>query len=306
MQIIRNLNYIKDTLPHLALTIGNFDGVHLGHMAIINEVKKIAKEKKTFSAILTFEPHPASFFQPNRAKDFRINSLSQKIKILKEQEIDYVIILPFNQDLANIEADDFIKEILLKSLNVKDLIVGYDFIFGKNREGNFQLLKKESEILNFNLTEISALKESQEICSSSLIRKLIKQGEIVKANQFLGRNFAINGIVNEGRKLARQLGFPTANLIAKENIIKPKFGVYKTKCYIPHLNKEFPSITNFGVKPTIQDNKVALFETHIPDFDQDIYGKKIEIEFINFVRDEKKFASLDELRKQISIDCSIF
>ena len=314
MQIIRNLNKIKNALPQLAipqlaLAIGNFDGVHLGHMSIINEIKKIAKEKNISSAILTFEPHPVAFFQPDKARDFRITNLAQKLKIFKEQQIDYVIILPFNQNLANIEAYDFIQKILVKSLNVKSLVIGYDFIFGKNREGNFSLLEKESKNFDFarrfDLMEISALKKSQEICSSSFIRKLLKDGKVVESNQFLGRNFTITGIVNEGRKLARQLGFPTANLIAKPHIIKPKFGVYKTLTFIPHLNQKFPSITNFGIKPTVQEEKIPLYETHIPNFNQDLYGKKIEVEFIDFVREEKKFASLEELKRQILDDLEI-
>jgi riboflavin kinase/FMN adenylyltransferase len=309
MQIIRNLNKIKNALPRLVLTIGNFDGMHLGHMAIINEIKKIAKEKNISSAILTFEPHPVTLFQPDRAKDFRINGLAQKLKIFKEQQIDYVIILPFNQNLANIEAYDFIQKILVKSLNVKSLVIGYDFIFGKNREGNFSLLEKESKNFDFarrfDLMEISALKKSQEICSSSFIRKLLKDGRVVESNQFLGRNFTITGIVNEGRKLARQMGFPTANLIAKPHIIKPKFGVYKTLTFIPHLNQKFPSITNFGIKPTVQEEKIPLYETHIPNFNQDLYGKKIEVEFIDFVREEKKFASLEGLKRQILDDLEI-
>ncbi len=314
MQIIRNLNKIKNALPQLAipqlaLAIGNFDGVHLGHMSIINEIKKIAKEKNISSAILTFEPHPVAFFQPDKARDFRITNLAQKLKIFKEQQIDYIIILPFNQNLANIEAYDFIQKILVKSLNVKSLVIGYDFIFGKNREGNFSLLEKESKKFDFarrfDLMEISALKKSQEICSSSFIRKLLKDGKVVESNQFLGRNFTITGIVNEGRKLARQLGFPTANLIAKPHIIKPKFGVYKTLTFIPHLNQKFPSITNFGIKPTVHEEKIPLYETHIPNFNQDLYGKKIEVEFIDFVREEKKFASLEELKRQILDDLEI-
>lgn len=306
MQIIRNLNKIKNALPQLVLTIGNFDGMHLGHMAIINEIKKIAKEKNISSAILTFEPHPVTLFRSDRPKDFRINGLAQKLKTFKEQQIDYIIILPFNQNLANLEAYDFIQKILVKSLNVKSLVIGYDFIFGKNREGNFSLLEKESKNFDsarrFDLMEISALKKSQEIYSSSFIRKLLKEGKVVESNQFLGRNFTITGIVNEGRKLARQLGFPTANLIAKPHIIKPKFGVYKTLTFIPHLNQKFPSITNFGIKPTVQDGEIPLYETHIPNFSQDLYGKKIEIEFLDFVREERKFASLEDLKRQIADD----
>ena len=302
MKIIRFLNKIPHTLPPLALTIGNFDGVHLGHRQILNEVKKIAKEKNLASAILTFEPHPIAFLRPERPKDFRITGLAQKLRIFQNAGIDYLIILPFNQKLSEITAQNFIKEVLVEGLNTKHLIIGYDFIFGKNREGNFQLLEAESQNFNFALSEISAVKNLDQTCSSSAIRKLIAAGKIAEANQSLGKNFAVAGIVNEGRKLASQLGFPTANLAVKPQIIKPKFGVYKTTTFIPHLGKKFPSITNFGVKPTIAGNLSPLFETHILNFSQNIYSKKIVVEFLDFIREEKKFASLDELKKQIEVD----
>ncbi len=306
MQIIRNLN--QANIPPLVLTIGNFDGVHLGHLEIINKVKKIAKEKNIASAILTFEPHPISFFKSDRPKDFRINSLAQKLKIFQDLDIDFVITLPFNQDLANVTAHNFIEEILAKSLNTKHLVVGYDFIFGKNRQGNFEFLEKEAP---FELSRISAkvsiLEKSEQICSSSLIRKLINSGEVFEARKFLTRNFSIQGIVTNGRKLANQLGFPTVNLTIKPHIIKPKFGVYKTQITIPSLDKTFPSITNFGIKPTIEAGLAPLYETHILNFNQDIYEKKVSVEFIDFIRDEKKFASIEELKEQIRLDVdSIF
>ena len=302
MQIIRNLNQIKISLPDLALTIGNFDGVHLGHLQILSEVKKIAKEKKLSSAVLTFEPHPITFLKADKPRDFRIGSLAQKLKIFKEQQIDFVIILPFNQKFSVISADDFIEEILAKILNVKHLTIGYDFIFGKNRQGNFQLLEEKSEKLGFDLSEISAVKIDEQTCSSSLIRKLIVDGKITEANKFLGRNFTIAGIVTNGRKLASQLGFPTANLVVKPHMMKLKFGVYKTETFILHLGKKFPSITNFGIKPTISGDSIQLFETHILNFNENLYGKKIFVEFIDFIRDEKKFSSIEELKKQILID----
>ncbi len=304
MKIIRHLN--QNSRPALALTIGNFDGVHLGHRKIITEVKKIAKEKNLTSAILTFEPHPVSFLRPNQTKDFRITTLSQKLKIFQQQEINRVILLSFNQKMASLKAEDFIKEILVKSLNIKHLSIGYDFIFGKNREGNFKLLLEASKQFNFELEQISALEKSNQICSSSIIRKFISEGKITEANKFLDSNFIISGIVNEGRKLANQLGFPTANLATNPQMIKPKFGVYKTNVFIPSLNKKFSAITNFGVKPTIEKSILPLFETHILGFNQNIYGKKIEVELLDFIREEKKFESLDELKRQIKIDLNTF
>jgi len=295
VQIIRNL---KSKMPALAATIGNFDGVHLGHLHIINEVKKIAKEKNLASAILTFEPHPIAFFHANKKENFRLTSIAQKLKIFRDAKIDYAIILPFDKKFSEISANDFVEKILREALNIKHLTIGYDFTFGKNREGNFKLLEE----LKMNLSEISPIKNNELTCSSTSIRRFIADGKIVEANKILGRNFAVEGIVNEGRKLASQLGFPTLNLSAKPQIIQPKFGVYKTEIFVPSLNKKFPSITNFGIKPTLGGDAQPLFETHIPNFSQNLYGKKICVEFIDFIRDEKKFASLDELKNQIAAD----
>ncbi len=162
----------------LALTIGNFDGVHLGHSQIISQVRKIAKEKNLASAILTFEPHPIYFLRPEKPRDFRITSLAQKLEIFRQCGIDYVIVLPFNKNFAEISAQDFAQKILEKALNVKHLVIGYDFTFGKNRQGNFRFL----ESFNFGLSEISPLKNSEQTCSSSLVRKFISEGMIAEAN----------------------------------------------------------------------------------------------------------------------------
>lgn len=299
MKIIRNLNQIHHQLPQLVMTIGNFDGLHLGHMQIINEVKKIANEKNIHSAILTFEPHPTKFFKTKNDGNFRLTSLAQKLRIFDEAQIDYVIILPFNQKLAEIEAQDFISKILIKKFNVSDLVIGYDFTFGKNRLGNFKML----ESYKLNLSEISPIKIDDKTCSSTLVRSLIAEGEIAKANKILGQNFTTEGLVISGKKLARQMNFPTANLKYKPHLIKPKFGVYKTSTFIPSLNQKFKSVTNFGFKPTFNNQSFEpIFETHIFDFNGDLYGQKIIVEFHDFIREEKKFSSLLELQKQIERD----
>lgn len=303
MIILRNINQIN-AIPNLALTIGNFDGMHLGHLAIVNQIQKVAKEKNLASAIITFEPHPIAFFNADKKTGFRITSLAQKLKLFQENGIDYAIILPFNQKTSEITAEDFIHDILIKKLNTKELIIGYDFTFGKNRQGNFNLLHQKSKKLGFNLTEISAVKTGHQTSSSSIVRHLIANGKISEANQLLHQNFAISGLVNEGRKLASQLGFPTTNLKPKPHQIMPKFGVYQSSTFIPHLNQTFPSITNIGIKPTIDNNNIPLFETHIPGFDQMIYGKKITVSLLDFIREEQKFTSIEALKQQIKKDVS--
>lgn len=307
MILIRNLNQINQQLPKLALTIGNFDGVHLAHQKIIEKTQEIAQKNNLSSALLSFEPHPILFLNKNKKDfnhDFRITNLANKINLLKKYNLDYVIILPFNNNLSSIKANNFIEDILINKFNVKSLIIGYDFTFGKGREGNFKTL----ENYNFDLHEINPIKifdknHNEITISSSLARQYLKNGEIKSLNQILGHNFAIDGIVVEGKKIARELGFKTANINHKNNLIKPKFGVYKTQTFIYDENKFYNSITNFGIKPTFDNSSLKpLFETHLLDFSKNLYHKKIRVEFLDFIRDEKKFSSIEELKKQIKID----
>lgn len=303
MKIIRGLNNIKN-IENLSLTIGNFDGVHFGHQKIINSVQEKAKNNNLKSAILTFFPHPINYFKPQSTQNFLINSLAQKLNFFKQNSIDYVFLINFNSKFAEISSKEFIEEILINKLNTKNLTIGYDFIFGKNRSGNFNFLKKYQN--NFKTQQISALKQNNITISSTNIRKFIQNGEIIQANNFLDKNFAIKGIIINGEKIGREVGFKTANMIAKNHLILPKFGVYKSKIFIKHLNKEFKSITNFGIRPTFNNNSEPLFETHIFDYDDKNYGnlyhKSVELELIDFIRDEKKFDSINELKTQIEQD----
>ncbi len=309
MEIKRHLKQILNqnqvNKQGLVLTIGNFDGVHLGHAQILNKVKEIARLENLQSGVLTFQPHPIWLFKPQFPRDYHLTSLAQKLKIFQKLHIDQAIILPFNTDLSNLNAANFIEEILVKALNVKHLVIGYDFIFGKNREGNSEILKAAGAKFGFKVTHIDACKNNEQIYSSSLIRNFIKTGQIKAANQALGYSFTISGDVISGQKLAAQIGFPTANLGAKPHIIQPKFGVYKILVHLD--NKVKNGIMNFGLKPTIQkssalQNLAPLYEIHIFDFNAAIYGKKISVELLDFIREEKKFASLDELKKQIALD----
>ena len=307
MILIRNLNQINNQLPKLSLTIGNFDGVHLAHQKIIEKTQEIAQKNNLSSALLSFEPHPISFLNKSKNDfnhDFRITNLANKINLLKKYSLDYVMILPFNNNLSSIKANSFIEDILINKFNVKSLIIGYDFTFGKGREGNFKTL----ESYNFDLHEINPIKifdknHNEITISSSLARQYLKSGEIKSLNQILGHNFTIDGIVVEGKKIAGELGFKTANINHKINLIKPKFGVYKTRTFIEDENKFYDSITNFGIKPTFDNSSSKpLFETHLLDFSKNLYHKKIRVEFLDFIRDEKKFSSVEELKNQIKFD----
>lgn len=318
MHLIRSLVQIDNKskiLPPLCLTIGNFDGLHLAHLRIIKETQKIATQKNLASGVLTFEPHPSKILNLNKKTDFRIFGNSQKIATFQGLGLNFLIILRFQKSLQEHTAEEFIEKILIQKLNVSHLVIGHDFTFGKNRCGNIATLENYS----FGTTEISAIatlathssqkeneqhiENSSEIISSTAIRAAIANGEIKKASEMMGRKFKIDGRVINGKKLARKLGFPTLNLMAKPHIIKPKFGVYKTTVFIPHLQEKYLSITNFGIKPTIDNQgNIPIFETHIPNFSEEIYGKKVTIEFDDFLREEKKFSNIDDLRSQISLD----
>jgi riboflavin kinase/FMN adenylyltransferase len=302
MRIIKNFHNINHNFQNTVLTIGNFDGVHLGHQEILNNVNRIASSENLKSALFTFEPHPLKIIKPNDFFDKRLQSLSKKLFFLKNQNlVDIVFLSSFNRRLANLSAEDFVEKILVKQLKIKHLIIGYDFIFGKNRLGNANLLQKLAEVYNFSFHQIAAKGNSLEVYSSTKIRNFIGLGKIKEANQMLGYCYQIGGLVIKGKQLARNLGFPTANFLPKKDIIKPKFGVYKANVLFD--NKVYPAILNFGVKPTFLGSK-PLFEVHIFNFNQEIYGQKIIVELLDFIREEKKFNSIEELRLQIKKDCS--
>jgi len=299
MRIIRD---IKNTiLTHsCVLAIGNFDGLHIGHEKIIKKTLEIASNEKINSAILSFSPHPASFFKKLEDKNFLITNISQKIKLLNSRQLDYFFIGRFNSEIANMEARDFVKEILFKKLKVKYIVIGYDFIFGKNRQGNINLLREMGDEMGFHVVTIEEVRINNKTASSSLIRNLLKSGEIGEANKILGRNFSISGTVIEGKKIARSIGYPTANIKVKKNTIHPKYGVYRGKIGLENQIKD--AIINFGIRPTLSQDKEPLYEIHILDFNGSLYNKKISFELIEFIREEKKFSSIKELKNQIEID----
>jgi riboflavin kinase/FMN adenylyltransferase len=302
MRIVRNLNNIESTLQNSCLTIGNFDGLHLGHKEILQFSKKLATKNKQKSALLTFEPHPRHFFKPDIDKNVRIHSLAQKLDILrKENLVDIVFLIHFNQDLVNLSADDFIKKILTDKLKIKNLIVGYDFSFGKNRSGNSALLKKLAPAHDYNFYQVKEAKnQQQQTYSSTIVRDLISRGDVQKASQILGRNYEVKGTIVRGKQLGRQIGFKTANILPRLHVIKPKFGVYKSITTINGVSHN--SITNFGVKPTFNGNK-EIFESHIFDFDKEVYFARVKIELLEFIREEMKFDNIEALKAQIQKDC---
>jgi len=298
MKIIRNFSNISSQEKNTVLALGNFDGIHLGHQKILTKIQEIAKKSNKRTAIMSFEPHPYRFF--NKTKNFNILSLQDKITLLKNNHIDYLYLVKFNKNFANITAAEFIKQILIEKLTISHLVIGYDFIFGKNRSGNADYLKTASKNHHIPFTQISShITANGEIYSSTQIRKALTVGNIENASRMLGRNYFIKNRVIEGKKIARNLGYPTANL-KLNNLCLAKFGVYIVKVHIE--NNIFNGIANIGIKPTVTDANIPILEAHIFDFNRNLYGQKIKVEFISFLREEKKFSNIAELKSQITLD----
>ena len=291
---------VKKNFFHLA--IGNFDGVHLGHQKIIKGVVASAKNQEKPSAILSFDPHPRQFFSRDLDR-YQIISQERKNNILSDLGINDLFYLKFDASIANLSPTDFVKKILINKLKIRKLTVGYDFHFGKNREGNIILLKDYATIHGFELDIIEPIKDTSanEVFSSSAIRQAIKDGFVEKANMMLGLAWTMEGEVIHGDKRAREMNFPTANLLP-HNLIYPMKGVYAVN--IRFNQNKFNGIANFGERPTVNGKKLLL-EVHLFDFNEDIYGKHLTVEFLTFIRGEKKFDNFSLLVEQIKKDIQI-
>jgi len=277
-------------------TIGNFDGVHVGHKKIISAVKEEAQQLGISSCVITFHPHPQKILQNIDIP--LLVPIRERLKLLEKEGVDVVACYTFTKDIAKIPAKDFVTDILIGKLNLKHLIVGPDFSFGRKREGNLDLLNEMGKEYGFDTKVVETALIEGEIVSSTSIRNLLREGNVVKAGKFLGYNFYIEGQVKEGEKRGRQIGFPTANLDTDWDIL-PKVGVYATLAHVG--DRKLHSITNVGYQPTFGDNEL-LIETHIFNFNEDIYKKRIKIEFVDRVRDEQKFDGPEALVEQIKKD----
>ncbi|MDR1057810.1 MAG: bifunctional riboflavin kinase/FAD synthetase [Coxiellaceae bacterium] len=298
MQLVRGLyNLGSDLISGCVATIGNYDGVHLGHQKILSYVKTKAIELKLKSVAIIFEPQPEEFF--TRDRSLRLTSLREKFLLLKENGIDIVLLLPFNDHLASLTAKQFITVILVNKLRVKHIVIGDDFVFGHRRKGDYLLLNQEKERYGFQITQLPPSKIDGVRVSSSLIRTALIQGDLELATKFLGRPYRISGRIMHGDHRGRDLGFPTANIYLKRQE-SPLTGVYAVKIYdlTPNL---LSGIANIGFRPTVA-GKHKSYEVYIFNFSSDIYSKRVVIEFHKKIRDEQKFNSLIELQSQIKKD----
>ncbi len=299
MKIIDGLENITEPFKNPVLTIGNFDGVHLGHQQLFKHVLKRAKEIDGEAIVMTFYPHPLKVLRPENNGPPVITCHKHKMKLIEQCGIDVVITVNFTREFALMSAREFVEEILWKKIGLKVIVVGWDYQFGRNREGDINFLKKEGERLGFEVDVLDSIKVNGMIVSSTMVRKCVTEGDLKKAEKLLGRKYEIVGKVVKGRdRGGRLLGFPTAN-IRMEDKLCPQTGVYAVEVIVD--GKTYGGAANIGYNPTFGDESLSL-ETHIFDFSEELYGKEITVRLIERLRPEKKFSSPDELATQISHD----
>lgn len=297
MQHVRSLDAVH--LEGSWVTIGSFDGVHLGHQAIIRRLVDGAHAQGLLAVIITFFPHPSKVLRGN-GSPFYLTTPEERAEILAGLEVDLAVTLPFNKELASLTADEFIR-LLSEHLNLKRLLVGHDFALGRGREGNFEVLGKLGQKYHYLLEGQSPLLVAGELVSSSRIRELISQGNVARAAEYLGRRFAVEGKVVPGDGRGRTIGIPTANLEIWGELLLPARGVYATLAHIGSI--EIPSVTNIGIRPTFENQSPQLrVETHLLNFNRDLYGTILQLEFIDFLRPEQRFPSVQALVGQIQTD----
>ncbi len=299
MKIYHSTTAFDNTEKKSIITIGTFDGVHIGHQEIIKNLIKNANNNNNRSVILTFFPHPRMVLQ--KGSDLKLlTTLQEKIDLLERTGLDFLIIEPFTKDFSRLTALDFVRDILVQQLKLKKLVIGYDHHFGRNREGNFEQLKEYGLVYGFEVEEIPAQDIQTIAVSSTKIRKALAEGNIEKANTYLGYEFMITGTVIHGKGLGKKWNYPTVNIHIEESYkLIPKSGVYIVKTTINNSN--LFGIMNIGYRPTI-DGKHQTIEVHLLDFNADLYGKNIQVKLVYRLRDEQKFSSVDELFIQIKRD----
>lgn len=296
MKVYNELNENKG----ISLAFGFFDGVHIGHQAVIKSAVESAKENNTKSAVITFQDHPCCFFY--HVKPQYIITKHDKVKMFENLGVDYLYFLNFDEHLASMEAYDYMKEVIANNFAPVSISTGFNHSFGAHKSGDVSFLNKEQEEFHYKYFEIPPVLYNSEIVSSTRIREDIALGNIEFVNAMLGYDYFLEETVIEGQHLGRQLGFKTANLIYPDNLVSVGRGVYKVKA--EYNGQTYDAIANYGLRPTVSTNEKAVLEVHILNFDKEIYGEKLKITFLKKIRDEKKFNSLDELKAQIQEDVS--
>ncbi|GAU79105.1 bifunctional riboflavin kinase/FAD synthetase [Fusibacter sp. 3D3] len=298
MKIYFELEEIDVQKNATSVALGTFDGLHIGHMEVLSEMKKAAESRGLKTFVYTFSNHPREVLTPNNVPP-KIMDVDEKTQIFTRFGLDYLALIKFDEDQLKIEPEDFIKDVLIGKLNMKHLTVGYDYRFGRKARGDINMLIEFSKVYDYTFEIVEPIMKNDIRISSTLIRELLNEGKIVEANFYLGRKHFVKGMVVEGKKVGRTIGIPTANLRIKENISTIKPGVYITETL--YKNTVYKSVTNVGYNPTF--DQVGLnMETYIFDFNQVLYGQQIEVHFIKRLRDEMKFETVDELVVKMQSD----
>lgn len=296
MQIITSLEDIKLTEPS-AVAIGKFDGIHLGHRQLLGEI--IARKREGYKAVVfTFNPSPNVLF--SKVREMELTSTEEKRRLFESLGIDILVEFPLTYETAATPKDVFVEEILVNQLNAKYIVAGTDLSFGKNGEGNSSYLLEKGRELEFEVEIIDKISYKGEIISSTLVRKAIAEGNVKKARFMLGSPYFVQGIVRKGNQIGRTIGFPTVNITADEDKLLPPNGVYKTEVVVD--GRVYEAITNVGCKPTVTDDGQIFIESYLYQFSENIYGKEIEVYFLEFMRKEQKFNNIEELKIQLQKD----
>ncbi len=297
MQVIRDLDTLREPPYRTVLTIGNFDGVHLGHRAIFRRVVVKARELAGTAVVVTFEPHPLRLLAPDKAP-LRLNTPDEKVRLLAASCFDLLVVLNFTRALADMPAEDFVRDILVRKLGVRHLIVGYDYAFGRDRKGDTDFLAAQSRLHNFTLEVLEPIRAEEQAHSSTAIRRFLSKGQVAEAIKILGRNFTLDGEVVHGDGRGRKLGFPTANLVTQKEIL-PRDGVYAVK--VKWCEQYYDGVINIGRRPTFAGCTPTL-EIHLLDFQGDLYGERLRIYFVARLRDEQRFPSVAALQDAVVTD----
>lgn len=298
MRLIRGLNHLEPLRQGCVLTIGNFDGLHLGHQKVIEKLAEHGRRLNLPVVVMVFEPQPLEHFLGDHAPS-RLTRLREKVIQFAGLPIDNLLVMPFGRTLADVDAEHFIRQILVDKLNIKHLVIGDDFHFGKARRGNFSLLQHRGQEYGFSVEATSSFQIDDVRVSSTLIRDALGEGDLTLARTLLGRDYSVCGRIAHGDKRGRELGFPTANLqMLRKNI--PLVGVFAVT--MTGLGEELRGVANLGTRPTVDGGAKAVLETHLFNFNRDIYGRYVEVHFKAKLRDEIRFSSLQDLKAQIGLD----
>ena len=300
MEILRDPLGVDHPPRGSVLSVGNFDGVHLGHRAVLRHLVERARNLDTVAALMTFDPHPVRVLRPDVAPPL-LTTLDQRLELVAREGVDVALVVPFTRELARMEAEAFVAEVLVGRLAVREVYIGANFRFGAGRKGDVELLVREGRRLGFVAAGAPVVHAAGGVVSSTRVRSAVERGDVDEAAALLGRTVFVDGAVVEGRKLGRTFGFPTINLELANELL-PSRGVYVTAVWIPSQQRLFPSVTNIGIRPTVSSQHTVTIESHLLDFDGNVYGERVRLFLFSRIRAERAFPTAEELMVQIRHD----